>query len=561
MPIRVPVIPQVSENQSPNARMAPVPQGTFDTRLGQQNLEIVRQEQEKIDFYDNVAAETALKDKERQSNYQEVLGENARELPKRMEQEYDKWVSDISDTLKSERQRAIFQQRAGRNRVAFLESVENHSLRQKTISEAQKTDAYVATWNDAGIRAGASGNYAEMDRSAEQIDHVRRIWGEANGVNKDVVDRMIAEDTNKTYVGAIKAMLDSGNDQGAKAALAKYGDKILERDRAKLAGMVSEESTLGTATREVDKTFTNYVDWETQEEHQIPTSEEAAVEEVRKIKDPKVRATAERLTRERWHGLVRSQEAAKKQLMVDAMNSLDGGKTIEDLPATMRDQLSYTERKQLKAYAAGEVVTDDATWYSLRLMAANDATREQFKNINLVGKEYLGKLSKPDLHKMMDLQADVIKGKTKKADGFRSIEGIVSGTIKDVIKKDADKERFMRVIDKEVAAWEDNPKNADKSEIEKKKFVEDQADTLLKKVITDPGWLWDSRDPLYKALSEDAVKANEKSGDILRKMKMEDRSRIINDLRKDGVQVTDANILRYYGAMMADQARAKNVGK
>ena len=560
MPSRFNVLPQVSENQSPNARMAPVPQGQYDTRLAQQNLEIVRQEQEKIDFYDAVDRMTQLKKWENESGYQSVLGENARELPKRMQQEYQKRAGELADTIQNPKARLMFQRKADENEVSFMGAVEHHSLRQKTVAEAQKTDAFVQTWQDAGIKAAATGNFAGLESAENEIGGVRSIWAQNNGINPNVAKRVTDEDTSKMYSTAIRAMLDAGNDQGAKTALTKYGDKIVERDRAKLAGMVSEESTLGTATREVDKIFTNYVEWETKEEHAVPTSEEAAVEEARKIKDPKVRATAERLTRERWHGMVRSQEAAKKQLMVDTMNALDGGKKLDDLPATVRDQLSYTERKQLKAYAAGELVTDDETWYALKLMASSDVTREQFKNVNLLGKDYLGKFSKADLHKMMDLQADVRKGKTKEADGFRSLESIVSGTIKDVVN-DKDKERFMRVIDKEVRDWQQVPANAGKEV--PNEVVEGMTDTLLKKVITDPNYLYffTGREPLYKAVSEDAVKASEKSGEILTKMKMEMRQSIINDLKADGVAVTDANILRYYGAKMADQARVKNAGK
>jgi hypothetical protein len=239
--------------------------------------------------------------------------------------------------------------------------------------------------------------------------------------------------------------------------------------------------------------------------------------------------------------------------MGEAKNLIDGGKTFDDLPATLRSTLNATAEKDLRKYAAKEPVTKDATWYALMQMSARDP--ERFKNVNLLN--HLGDLSRSDFQEVSKVQLELQKGKTKEIDGFRSVEGIVSGTVAESNLSKEDKERFMRVMDRDVKAWKSQPQNQGKDI--PNEVVQDMTDAMLKKVITDPGWLWDTREPLYKAESQADVDAKEKMGKAISKMPMEDRQRITNDLKARGIVLTEANILRFYEAMLTD--RRANAGK
>ncbi len=555
MPLRVPLNPQVQEQIHPGARLdATVPEGAFgggrslahNVAQANQNIDIVKDEQQKIDFYDAMNGLTELKRWENESGYESVLGENARELPKRMQEEYSKRAADIAGTLKNDRQRAMFQQKADQNGVGFMGGVINHTRRQKSISEAQKTDAFVSTFQDAGIKAGAAGNFEEMDRQVVEMDGVRRISGSQLGIPGVATDRMVREESSKVYSSVIGSMLDAKNDRGAKEMFAKYRDRMTENDVKRLGPMIERESNLGEAFRLTDVVMSYE-----------PGTLKAGLDHLDKIVEgdklsPEVREKASQLISQKYAIQQDALEQAHKKNMGEAKNFIDGGKTFDDLPATLRSTFSASDEKDIRAYATKDTPTDDATWYTLMQMSYREP--DKFANLNILS--YARKLSIPDLQEMAKLQAKVAGGDTKETEGFRSIDSTITGTIKDVVKDEKDRERFMRLMNREVKAWKSNPKNKDADPIP---FVEQMTDTMIKKVITDPGWLWDTRDPLYKAETQAQADASEKMGDYLRKMPMEDRQRITNDLKARGIALTESNILRFHEAMVAD--RRKNAGK
>jgi hypothetical protein len=557
MPPRVPLSPQVQEQIHPGVRLdASVPEGAFgggrplahNVALANQNIDIIKEEQQKIDFYDALDGITQLKKWENESGYESVLGENARELPKRMQEEYSKRTADIAGTLKNDRQRAIFQQKADQNGVGFMGGVVNHTRRQKSISEAQKTDAFVSTFQDAGIKAGASGNFEEMDRQIGELDGVRRVWASQNGIPDAAVGEMLQKEKSHVYASAIGMMLDNKNDRGAKEAFTAYKGKLSAKDLARLGPMVQKESVLGDAYRLADAVMAFE-----------PDTLKTGMDHLDKIAQnhelsPEVREKASHLLSQKYAIKLDALEQAHKKNMGEAKNLIDGGKTFDDLPATLRSTLNATAEKELRKYGSKEPVTDDPTWYALMQMSTRDP--ERFKNENLLN--HLTKLSRSDFQEVSKVQMELQKGKrSKRADGFRSVEGIVSGTIKSSKLNADDHERFMRVVDSEIARWQEKHPDEDVD----KKMVQDTTDLLLKEVVTDSFLFWKLRDPLYKAESEADVKASEKRGDAISKMSIEDRTRITNDMKADGVPLTEVNILRYHKAMLADRTRSKNAGK
>lgn len=583
---RVPIenLPQVSPQGLPGPRLSPgAPEGAFGGGQGAAEVfgqagslaqDIARQQhevQQRADLAAVFKANAELSDYVTDLQYNQQTGivnqkgENAFSLAKTVPEGYRKRVSQIMGSLASSEQRAVFQRHADQSWGQLNGFNQRHIAGQAEHYMAQQADAYVASRQNAASLAGAAGDLNSVEQAANDVDQARRAWALKNGVSADVANLAIMQDKGRVYAGAIGAMLDAGNDLAAKEAFTKYRDQIADPERARLARMVKQESTLGEAYRQVDKIFSTYYDKEEKagetivHTHYAPETEEAALEEARKIQDPDVRARAESLTRERWSGLVRSKDAAKKQLMIDAANKIDGmpgdKRSYDNLPASMRNEMTATERKQIQSYAKGDVVTDDSTWYSLMQMSYRDP--EQFKNINLLN--YASKLSRSDFQEITKEQGKAQKGDGKGNDGFRGIDAIVSGTIANSNLNDKDKERFMRRIDREVKRWKEQPANKGKDI--PNEIVEQMTDTMLAKVITDPGWLWDSRDPLYKAESEAEMNNNEKLGKAVSKVSPEDRQRIIGEMKADGVALTELNIMRYHKSLTDSRGKAKNAGK
>lgn len=479
------------------------------------------------------------------------LGKDALTVPDEISGGFDKFVSERQKGLANETQRQQYAQMADARRMHVTKWAADHLDRESAVVEENEIGAAITSSKN---RAAADPSVAPLE--VQMVEDNVRKRAARQGWRPEQTEYEVAKEKSELHFGVLGMMLNSGNDITAKDYYTAHKDDLVGNDAQRAARMVKSQSTLGEATREVDKIYMNYVDWDTKEEHAVPTSEEAAVEEARKIKDPEVRQSAERMTRERWHGLIRSQDAERKQFMVDAANQIDGGTKFDDLPASLVDSLSPTDRKTLKNYAKGELVTDDPTWYALNLMASNESTRNQFKDLNLM--KYVDKFTKADFREVVKLQTGLIKedAKAKKeADGFMTTSGIVSSTIQGRIPE-AEHNRFMRVVNEKVREW----KAEHKTDTIPDREVQDRTDTLLKEYI-EPGalgWTWGpfgTKRLAYQSYAENAewMEAN---------IPKVDRDYIIDRFKARGIVWNDLMITQAYAALIKQQAEAKsNAGK
>jgi hypothetical protein len=411
----------------------------------------------------------------------------------------------------------MFQRKADENSVSFLGDVERHSLRQKQVAEAQKTDAFVATWQDAGIKAAATGNFAEAERAANEIDGVRRIWGSNYGVPQNALDSVIKEDHSKLFGGAIRRMLDDGKDINAKDAFAKYGDRLTERDRGHIAALVADGSSLGTAQRVGDKIFSTY--YETVEKdgvteviaHEAPKTYDAAMEEARKeadkVGDPKTRERIMAQVKERWGEEKYAQEQAYKKDLQDASNIIEEKADLKAIPAEIRLRLNRTDISGLADRAAqirkGEdSVTDDKLYYTLQKEASDPSTRSNFLGRDILSLRSTGQLSEKDFRDFTELQAGLRK-QDPKATATLSFHQVVENTLlsNNVFSappgqlKDEDLRRyraFELAAAERVAQFTAGELKGQRpaSEVEQRKIVEDM---LKEKVETRAAWNNDQR--------------------------------------------------------------------
>jgi hypothetical protein len=275
----------------------------------------------------------------------------------------------------------MFQRKAGENENAFLGAVEDHSRRQMNVYQAQTTDALVDESVEAGIRAGVSGNFQEMERQVGEGDQARTLWSQGKGMNAAVVEGMIKKDSSRVYAGTITQMLANKKDQLAKDTFAKYADKMTERDRTHIAGLVSEGSSLGDALRVADKVFTNYVDWETKEEHKVPATFSEAMAEASQLAnkmDPKTKKMVEQEVAQRWGLKNAAEKDATDTVFQGASHQLDQkenyGKLANEvidpvvwnaLPQNDRTALLEYSRSILRPMKEGDDSIAVTNWYAL----------------------------------------------------------------------------------------------------------------------------------------------------------------------------------------------------
>lgn len=109
-----------------------------------------------------------------------------------------------------------------------------------------------------------------------------------------------------------------------------------------------------------------------------------------------------------------------------AFQIIDSGGSIEDIDVESRKALGLTAMSSLRTYeqrvrSGSPSETDPQTYYSLRLMSADDPA--QFRNLNLM--EYVDRLSKSDFKAMTGLQTS----------DSSSVNGIAASTLMTVAKR------------------------------------------------------------------------------------------------------------------------------
>lgn len=469
----------------------------------------------------------------------------------------EKFYNEIDGRIENPDVKRLTGAHYARFRDSLGSFAEQYAAHQSRVAERQASEAVVQSELNAVMTDPSP---ERIGQALEQITKTIDSFGQPDkgGLPPQAVALAKAETVSRLHANVLDGMLSRGLDLVAKDYLQAHERELLGNDAKRLGRMVRNENILAEAQRRVDAIFsTQYTKREEEgvtiiDATYTPESEEEAMDRARSIKDPDVRAKAEELTRQRWAGLKRSEEEGRKRDMQDAANQLDAGRAYDQLPPALKDRLSPTQRKQLMAYAKGDVVTKDADWYALQLMAAQPDTRDAFKKLNLMG--YATKLSRSDLQEVMKLQTGLIKDDAKAkrdADGFRGTASIVEGTIQGKINPD-EKEPFLRVVNEKVRLW----KAEKKTDFIPDEQVQYFADEMLKESIR-PGVLgmtWGPFGTKERQYARQAKIATFASTNVPRI----DRDYIVGEFKRKGILYDDLMIIEAYFHLAKQRAEGTN---
>lgn len=452
-------------------------------------------------------------------------GKDAFGVPDEFGGQFTKAADEIEAGLANEDQKALFRKIRDREEVEFQGHLQKHVFteRQAYDNEVVKTglgvarDEAVLNYQDAGKVQQAIGTQAALINS----------FAERNGKDAAWVQQQVADAVSKTHASVAMRMLTNGEDLKAKKYFEENKAAFGGEDVVHLEKALEEGSIRGESQRQSDAIISKY------------GSLQAAVTEVKKIEDPKLRDA----TMDRVRGEFQLREAAKRDAeekdFLSATNIIEKGGSYDQIPPAMIARMPLSHRSALRNYATGkDHETDLKTYYDLKTQAATPALRDQFLKTNLL--DYADKFSKSDLKEMMNLQAGLRTndGKAEKAlDGFRSDSQIVTNTLQEAgIKDEEQKALFMRKADEQAALFAKQsgrkPTNEEMQTI---------TDRLMMKVVTDRGFLWDSKKRAFELKPEDKPEAN------FEDIPKADRDLIATALRRKGVRnVTNDMIIQVF---------------
>ncbi len=445
---------------------------------------------------------------------------------------YKARLDEIEANLGNDDQRGLFQ------KIRIQHSTDlDTALSQHVSSESRAYSEDVAKTGVAATLDNAVQNYQNETVVLKSLSDQESIIRK-HGYDSDHDDDRIALDVtaarSKTHSAIISRMIDNGNDIQAQRHFDKYKDTIGGVEAAAIEKELEAGSTLGAAQRGSDALVAKYGD-----------NLNGAMQEIANQKDlnPKVRSAMEdQLIRK--HGFrEKAEQEHYENLSTKATNNIEKSNDWPPLPMSEWSQLPVASRTALENYANKKaegttIKTDFTTYYSLKTMAGNPATRDIFlkKDLNL----YKDKIALTELKELTNDQAEARKGDSAKLDGYltpiNAVNGVLSSNDIDPTPKPGTKDavavaEFHRVVNLEAMALErklGRPATSDEvSVIARKQMMTG---------IIEKRWYWtDKRKHLYelepgqKFLDVDVPAADEKAitQELLKRGKPASRDEII----------------------------------
>jgi hypothetical protein len=442
---------------------------------------------------------------------------------------YDKTLDEIEGGLANDNQKAMFKGIRSKQSLDFDGDLQRHTFQEVQRFDDETTSSGLKTaQEDAVYNFQTPGKVGESiaQQKALIIAHAQR-----NGKSGEWVQEKVMDATSQTHTQVIDRMLANGDDRMATTYYNTVKSQVTGTDATKLEKALEEGSMRGESQRRSDQIISQY-----------GSNMTNALAEARKIDDPKLRdATTERVKSE-----INLREAAKddyvKKIYQQASNTIDKNGTVDAISPGVWSQFSVGEKSALKAYAdhvreGTKPTTDMSTYYSLKDIAENPATRDKFKQMDLLKLQH--KLSPSDLKSFIDIQTEAKNGKTDTLDGWRSDSEIVKGSMEAAgisVKDNKEKyDAFARQVDEQQQIMQQKlGRKLNNQEMQQ------VVDNLLVKGITSRGFFLDTKKSLYE------VKPGEKFEVDAKDVPASERSKIEAALKANGKPVTDANVLFYY---------------
>lgn len=463
-------------------------------------------------------------------------GKDAFNLGQESEESWEKASSEILASAPNDRVRERLSRAKAVEGLSMYERVQSHVSREMRAHDAETTKALTETAvNDAILNKD---NPDQIDFNLSIAKDTLAKFAARDGKDAAWLERTIAETTSKAHATMIGSILDQGDDRKARAHFERYKDQINDAATLKQVEAALEDGSLrGESQRTADDIVMKYGD-----------DLGSALKAARGIEDPKLRDETTTRVKQTISDIRAAKSMRTEDLHKSASQIIDKTGNYDSIPANILSQFSLAEKSSLKAYAkARKENTLETNWgdyYQLKTMAADSAMRPEFLRTNLHEK-YRASMADAEFKELVNLQTSLRNGDKKaerELDGYLSTKDIVDGALRaaDIDpspkegSKDADKaNRFRLQVNTELKRIE--------AETGKKPTSDDEVkivSKLLTKVVTDKGWLWDTKKKAFEVDLEDIPRDKMKG--------LEDT------LRKNKVPVTDENVLRLYQSKLRE---------
>jgi hypothetical protein len=461
-------------------------------------------------------------------------GTNALGVVDKTLEAFDKQSAEREAAAANDDQKNLIRSFAASYRSDLQNDLMKHAGKEGQALQEQVADSGIkAAQDEAILNANDPEKIAKnmIEVNAYAADKARRL-----GMDGTTTKLYIQTEVSKTHSAILERKLNNGDDLAASEYFKANRDQFTGADASRLEKVLEEGSLRGESQRQTDAIM------------QAGLGPAAALEETRKIQDPKLRDETQRRVKDEYanRDFVRRQN--EEQRSISVANLIDKTKSFDSIPAATVAGMSDAERTRWRTYANNlasgkEVPENSKDYYNLKLMAGNPETRNKFLQTNLL--DYATSVKGTQLSELIKDQADARNGKgdaLTKLDGFMSDAQIASDALKNLrYKEDSEEGRTFRSRLDQITA--------EKSRALGRKLTNDEmrteANNLAVNVVTDKGWLWNSSKPAFLLAPEDQIQ------DIdIKTIPRTERANIEAALKRAGKPANPANISALYGRML-----------
>jgi hypothetical protein len=539
---------------APGEAFAPAP--PLDLRAAQQVVgDYIADNKKKADQLAVTDAESQLADYETTLLYDPktgLLNRHGKDAFSSSQDFNDNWqqkVSEVSNQLGNDDQKAAFDIASKQRHSDINRVIQHHVSNEIANYDNQTTESAVSNERNTAIAS-----YNDPERIDLAIQRQAK-WIAERGRRLGMPDEQIAEEVNKavssTHVGVISRMLANEEDLNAKAYYDKHKIEISGADTVNVEKSLEEGSARGESQRQTDQIVKKFLD------------RSSALEEVSKIKDPRVRD----MTEERVNAFFSRKRQAltemREDLYMQSTNMIDahlGQPARAVVPPHIWSKLSLEQRNALENRAENkDGPNDDRKWLEfldLRPSVLGQMSQAEFET------KYWSGLDKSHKERAAMQWANardaVEKGAAKNAQHMSDIDfnkrvtltlrnsGLISAN-KPIGKLNQEQtqlysrfeaEAIQRINEFELTQLQGKRKATG---LEKQKIMDE---LLINKVFLDKTFSFDHEYPLFYVKEEEQNKAYVP----LDKIPQPDADYIRGLIRRSNTQITTDKIQRAYAA-------------
>lgn len=440
---------------------------------------------------------------------------------KRVDEEYQKFSSEIMDKFTNDEQRAKFKKYSDSQYVSVNRTLTNHVSTEMIRHENNVAGALID--NEANAAALAYNNSNRIGMAiGTQIETIDKL-GASNGWSPEELKQKKDQVVSRTHAGVIKSFLDNDKESDAEKYFKENKEFINDKE---VLSQVEQQVEIGS----IRKKSQEYTDMALRK----GLSESQALAQIPKD-DAKLREQMEARVRTQY-GL---KESAKRNdlenISVNTLNLIDQGK-VTDLTKTsgwtaMDQGMRNSLTNYMEAKASGKAIqTDRNTYVQLQSMSP-----DEFVKLDI--RQYSDKLGSSDFKQFVDMQKQYRNGETKQFDTFLTDGKAVETVYKEagLDTKGADYAKFQLDVAREQQAYQ---------AATGKKMNDQDLAMLAKKrakdVVIKQGFFFDDVKKKFEITPEDID--NIKASDIPKS----EQAKIDAALTKAKLPLTEANRLNAY---------------